>query len=65
MVKSKKIGTQDLFICEICGLGYEDKETAQECEEWCRKTGTCNTEITKKAVYSPSVSQSFLEKLKK
>jgi hypothetical protein len=64
MVKEKKIDSQVLFLCEICGLGYEDRETAQKCEEWCRKTGTCNVDISKKAVYSPIMPSSFIEKLK-
>jgi hypothetical protein len=51
MVKEKKVDDKILFICDECGLGYEDRETAQECEEWCRKTGTCKVEITRKAVY--------------
>jgi len=55
MVKEKKVNTRIFYICEECGLGYKDKETAQECEEWCRKTGTCNIEITKKAVYFPGL----------
>jgi len=32
-------------------LGYAERETAQKCEDWCKKTGTCSLEITKKAVY--------------
>ena len=55
MVKEKKIDDKVLFLCEVCGLGYKDRETAQNCEAWCRKTGTCNVEITKKAVYFPNL----------
>jgi len=55
MVKEKMIDHKILFLCEACGLGYKDKETAQKCEEWCRKTGSCNVEITKKAVYFPDL----------
>jgi hypothetical protein len=51
MVKKKKIDDKILFVCEECGLGYLNKQTAAECEDWCRKTGTCKVEITKKAVY--------------
>jgi hypothetical protein len=57
MVKEKKIDAKILFLCNECGLGYEDRETAQKCEEWCRKTGTCKVEITKKAVYFPDLPQ--------
>ena len=55
MVSEKKVGNKILFVCDICGLGYEDRETAQKCEEWCGKTGTCSIEITKKAVYFPNM----------
>lgn len=52
-MKEKRVKDNTLFLCEMCGLGYSDKETAQKCEEWCKKTGTCSIEITKKAVYFP------------
>jgi len=55
MVKEKKIGDKILFLCDVCGLGYKDRETAEKCEEWCRKTGSCNIEITRKAVYFPDL----------
>ena len=55
MVKERTIGNQHLFVCEVCGLGYKHRETAQKCEELCKKTGTCNIEITKKAVYFPDL----------
>jgi len=53
MVKEKKIDDQTVFTCEICGFGYADRKTADECKEWCRKTRTCSLEITSKAVYIP------------
>ncbi|UCG36072.1 MAG: hypothetical protein JSV64_05440 [Candidatus Bathyarchaeota archaeon] len=56
MVKKSKIKRKTLFLCEECGLGYVDRETAQMCEDWCRKTATCSLEITKKAVYKPNLS---------
>jgi len=54
LVKEKKVNNQTVFLCEICSLGYSDKETAQKCEEWCKKTGTCSIQITKKAIYTPT-----------
>ena len=54
MVIKKKIDGHIVYVCEICGLGYADKETADECEAWYRKTGTCSLKITRKAVYVPS-----------
>ena len=55
MVTEKRINNKVLFICGSCGLGYKDRKTAQKCEDWCRKTGSCNVEITKKAVYFPDL----------
>jgi hypothetical protein len=53
VVREKKVGDQTLFLCEICGFGYLDRQTAEQCEDWCRETGTCSLEINKKAVYFP------------
>ncbi|MGQ9744344.1 MAG: hypothetical protein ACUVQW_07025 [Candidatus Bathycorpusculaceae bacterium] len=44
-----------VYLCSVCGLGYLDRETTEKCEEWCRKTGTCSVEITKKAIYFPGL----------
>ncbi|MEM3383539.1 MAG: hypothetical protein QW698_05805 [Nitrososphaerales archaeon] len=54
MVRVKKLSDKIVYLCGICGLGYSDQETAKKCEEWCKKTGTCSIEITKKAIYFPS-----------
>jgi hypothetical protein len=54
MVEEKKIDDRTVFACKICGFGYLDRETADRCEEWCRKTGTCSLEITSKTVYIPN-----------
>jgi hypothetical protein len=56
MVNEEKVNGRILFLCEICGLGYLDKAAAQNCENWCKKTGTCNIAIIKKAVYFPGLS---------
>jgi hypothetical protein len=55
MVKAKEFNNKKLFQCDVCGHGYLDKKTAQECEVWCEKMGSCSVEITKKAVYFPSL----------
>jgi hypothetical protein len=55
LVRKKKIDGKTVYLCGICGLGYLDRGTARKCEEWCRKTGTCSIEITKKAVYFPNL----------
>ncbi len=54
MVTEKKVGGRTVFLCDICGLGYADRKTAQECEDYCRAhPGECSAEISKKAVYTP------------
>jgi rubredoxin len=49
----RKIGT--VFQCELCGYGYRDLDTAEQCEEYCDTHGACSREITKKSIYTPSV----------
>jgi hypothetical protein len=54
LVTEKKIGNKTVFLCDICGLGYADRATAQECEDYCRAhRGSCSAAISKKAVYLP------------
>ena len=54
MVSEKKVGNRIVFLCDICGLGYADKKTAQECEDYCRAHhDSCSAEISAKAVYVP------------
>lgn len=56
MVTKKKIGNRTLFLCEICDLGYADRVTAQECEDYCRAhAGSCSVEISQRAIYLPGV----------
>lgn len=62
MVTKKLVNGKVVFICDICGLGYLDKGTAQKCEDWCGKNPeTCNLQISMKAVYSPDVPISRTE----
>ncbi len=54
MVTEKKIGDKTVFLCDVCGLGYADRKTAQECEDYYRAhPGSCSVEISQKAVYLP------------
>lgn len=50
MVKTINDAAGALYQCEECGFHYADKESADKCEVWCRKHGTCNVEITKAAI---------------
>jgi hypothetical protein len=40
-----------IFICEKCGLGYENESIANKCEEYCSKHKGCSLEIIKEAIY--------------
>lgn len=44
----KKI--EDSYECEECGLRYENRELAEQCEQWCKEHSSCNLEITQHAV---------------
>ena len=44
-----------VFQCELCGFGYKDLDTAEQCEEYCDTHGRCSVEITKKSIYKPNV----------
>ena len=37
-MREKLLGGKKVFLCDVCGLGYLDFETARKCEEWCKKT---------------------------
>jgi hypothetical protein len=51
------MGDKTIFLCDICGLGYLDKKTAQDCEDYCKANpGSCSVEISKKAVYFPEIT---------
>ncbi len=53
MVNNFEKAGKKIFACGICGFGYTEKSTAEECENWCSKNTSCNLMITKKAVYIP------------
>ena len=61
MVKGKEVNNKKFFQCDVCGHGYLDEETAKKCEVWCQKTGSCSAEITKKAVYFPSLPTHLMD----
>jgi len=42
-----------VFICDICGLGYEEPNTAKGCEDYCKTYNSCSIKITSKAIYFP------------
>jgi len=44
-----------LYVCELCGFGYGELNTAEQCEQYCAIHGSCSIEITRKAIFKPSV----------
>ena len=65
MAKTIKKNGKVVYQCELCLMYYRIKTLAEKCEAWCKRTGTCNIEISKKAVYVPGLPDSFREKLDK
>lgn len=53
MVKKIEINGKEIFICEICGLGYENRKIAEECQNYCSIHKACSLEIISKAIYFP------------
>jgi rubredoxin len=51
-----------LFLCEFCGYGYEDVETAEACESHCGTRGFASAEIRRKAVHIPGIQVIPVEK---
>ncbi len=54
MVHSFEEQDRTIFVCDECGLGYVDKATAQECENFCKNNESCSLAIARKAIYHPS-----------
>jgi len=50
-----------IYICSICGLGYDDILIAYACEQYHRQYGEPSTDIVKRATYRPPA----LEKTRK
>jgi len=50
-VKSK----DGVYYCPVCGYGYADRETAEDCREYCTANASCSLEITQKAIRKPEL----------
>jgi len=55
MVSEMQRKGETVYLCEFCGFGYVDLETAEQCDEYCDTHSSCSLEITKKAIYKPTV----------
>jgi hypothetical protein len=54
MVKAVRVeGVGVVRVCEVCGLGYAQREDAELCEQHCRSHPSCNLAIARRAVHRP------------
>jgi len=54
LVHVEKKSGMVFWVCDECGFGYMEMETAQECERYCKTYGISSYVITKKAVLMPA-----------
>jgi hypothetical protein len=47
----------EIYQCPECGLHYEDKQIAKQCEAFCKEYNGCSLEITKLSVERSSFSE--------
>jgi len=53
MVWLKHVARKYVYVCDLCGLGYDNAVTALSCEMFCKENHACSPEIAKSAVYRP------------
>ncbi len=49
MVKEITKSNNRFYMCEACGFGYKDMQTAKKCENFCKDHNSCSMEITRHA----------------
>ncbi|HUK50365.1 MAG TPA: hypothetical protein VLV18_04965 [Terriglobales bacterium] len=52
-VSDKKL--RSVYLCELCGFGYMDLETAERCEQYCYTHAISSPKLTQKAVRKPTI----------
>jgi hypothetical protein len=55
MVSERVTKKSLVYLCELCGFGYSDIDTAERCEHYCYSHDKPSPRITKKAIRKPSV----------
>ncbi len=50
MIKKIIASDKNYYQCKECGFQYVEKKLADKCEAWCKKSHSCNIEITAHAV---------------
>jgi hypothetical protein len=54
MVRAQRIeGLGVVRLCEVCGLGFAQREDAEACERHCRSHPSCDLALAQRAVYKP------------
>jgi hypothetical protein len=53
VVRELKRMSETIFLCELCGFGYRDLETAERCEQYCYTHEHTSVLLVQKAVYKP------------
>jgi len=53
VVSELKSTSGAIFLCELCGFGYGDLETAERCGQYCYTHGRTSTALAGKAVHKP------------
>ena len=55
MVSEKPTRKGIIYVCEICGFGYADVDTAERCERYCYSHHGSSPRLTRKAIYKPRI----------
>jgi hypothetical protein len=55
MVSEKTTKKGTIYLCEICGFGYADVDTAERCEQYCSSHNKSSPMLTGRAIYKPKV----------
>jgi hypothetical protein len=53
VVSEVKKASEIVFLCELCGFGYRDLETAERCEQYCYTHSRTSVALARKAVHKP------------
>ncbi len=40
----------EVYLCPECGLHYEDKAVAEQCEAFCKEHNACSLDITQYSI---------------
>jgi hypothetical protein len=56
MVSEKYTRKGTIYICELCGFGYSEMETAERCEQYCYSHNKSSDKLTRTAIYKPRIA---------